>query len=395
MLDKIQGSGRILFVFNRMSMSGASPALVSLLEELSLRGIKTELLLFEHKGEMLPNLRKITTLLPENVALVAAFGSRKRATENILAFVSKVGFLISSLFLGKKRALTRLYRREAKSFADYDAAVAFGEREVTDFVSHIPVRNKVAWVHSNFGNIVRGYEISDFERTYARFAHVVCTSESSYASMLPYMRNRRTSMHMLRDIVSSSFVARECERLPYTLPEFVPSDVIKLVSVGRFDDRRKFDRIIKAASKLKSEGLRFCWIIVGGGELFEEIRAMRDAAQLRGEVILTGVMESAYSVMAIADCVVVTSGYEVNATVAREALIMHKPVIATDFESARELVSEGVNGLICENSAEGVTAAVEALLTCPDILEKISEGAQMYDSGAEEILSEITDVIFR
>ena len=80
-----------------------------------------------------------------------------------------------------------------------------------------------------------------------------------------------------------------------------------------------------------------------------------------GVVDYLGARDDVRAAMAEADCVVLPSYREGTSRVLLEAAAMAKPLIATDVPGCREVVDEGVNGLLCAvKNAQSLAAAMAA-----------------------------------
>ena len=92
-------------------------------------------------------------------------------------------------------------------------------------------------------------------------------------------------------------------------------------------------------------------------------RAEVDAWQREGVVTYAGEAHDVRPFIADADCVVLPSYREGVPRTLMEASAMGRPVVATDVPGCREVVADGVNGLLCEvKSAESLTAKLARML---------------------------------
>lgn len=79
--------------------------------------------------------------------------------------------------------------------------------------------------------------------------------------------------------------------------------------------------------------------------------------------------------------------------VANEALLLGKPVITTNYESASEVVENGVNGLICEMSVNGIFNACKELATNQSLLDRLSKSARKFEYQNDCIIDKILRII--
>ena len=91
--------------------------------------------------------------------------------------------------------------------------------------------------------------------------------------------------------------------------------------------------------------------------------------------------------VAAADCVVLPSYREGVPRTLMEASAMGRPIVATDVPGCREVVEDGVNGLLCEvKSADSLTEALERMLTLP-----LDEREAMALRGREKVALEFDE----
>ena len=59
-----------------------------------------------------------------------------------------------------------------------------------------------------------------------------------------------------------------------------------------------------------------------------------------------------------------------------EAAFLGTPILSTETSSARELIEEPGLGLVCENSVEGLTKALQDILSAPEQLIVFSKNCR-------------------
>lgn len=98
-----------------------------------------------------------------------------------------------------------------------------------------------------------------------------------------------------------------------------------------------------------------------------------------GVVEYLGITDDVAPVIAAADCVVLPSYREGTPRTLLEAAAMGKPLIATNVPGCREVVNDGVNGLLCRvRSAADLAAKMQQLLSLPAAtLEEMGKQSRM------------------
>ncbi len=147
--------------------------------------------------------------------------------------------------------------------------------------------------------------------------------------------------------------------------------------VGRLAKEKSVDRLVAVARELEGVSLA----IVGDGPLRRmlERRFAGTATTFTG--ILTG--EDLANAYAAADVFVFPSQSETLGLVMIEAHTLGLPVVASDSAAARELVRDGVDGLLCDPDDPGaLVAAVRRLASDPALREVMSREARHAVDGA-------------
>ena len=83
---------------------------------------------------------------------------------------------------------------------------------------------------------------------------------------------------------------------------------------------------------------------------------------------LVGLQSNPYPYIKYADAFVLTSQYEGYPMTIKEAQILEVPTLITNYGSSEESVQNGKDGLICDNSLDGVYTMIKNVLDHPNIL---------------------------
>ena len=154
---------------------------------------------------------------------------------------------------------------------------------------------------------------------------------------------------------------------PATPPEGRP----RIISVGRYIEKKGFADLIEACRILDGRGVDFECQIVGEGPLEETLKAQIQQCGIGHKVILAGPREerevaqllTQSSVFAL-PCVREADGGSDNLpTVIMEAMTCGLPVISTPIAGVPEMIEPGVTGLlVAENSPAELADALAKLL---------------------------------
>ncbi|MEO7236462.1 MAG: glycosyltransferase, partial [Lapillicoccus sp.] len=145
----------------------------------------------------------------------------------------------------------------------------------------------------------------------------------------------------------------------------------RLVVVGRLSPRKGTDVALEAVALLVTRGydvqLDVCGSAFSGYEWFEEqLRARASRPDLAGRVTFHGYVNPTWPYLLRARVVLVPSRQEPFGNTAVEAMLARRPVVASDVQGLREIVDDGVDGvLVPAGDAVALADAVARLLDDP------------------------------
>lgn len=156
----------------------------------------------------------------------------------------------------------------------------------------------------------------------------------------------------------------------------------RLVCVGRLCEQKGQLLLIEAAHRLHDEGLDFGLILVGDGELRDEIEGLIDRYGLRSKVTITGWQsgEQVIEHLKRGRVMVLPSFAEGLPVAIMEALALGRPVISTYIAGIPELVNRGCGWLIPAGSIDDLVNALREALACES-----DELARMGEAGARRV----------
>ena len=130
-------------------------------------------------------------------------------------------------------------------------------------------------------------------------------------------------------------------------------------------------RVIDALYRLKEDGFKFCWHVVGGGTDAENLRKKIDEYNMSRNVKLYGDTDNPYKFYVNADILLVPSYHEAAPMVFGEAEYFRTPVVATKTTSTKELVTDKNMGIVTENSDEALYTGLRYIMENTDIILQI------------------------
>ncbi len=162
-----------------------------------------------------------------------------------------------------------------------------------------------------------------------------------------------------------------------------PDGAVRLLAVGRLVPKKGFDRLIAALAALDDPGVT-CEII-GDGPERGRLQAVIDEAGLEGGVRLLGARDNESIRLAMQACDLFVLPCQVASdgdrdgipVVLMEAMACGAPVISGDLPTIRELVEDGVSGLmIPPGDVDGLAGSIRRLASDHDLRRTLAAGGR-------------------
>ena len=224
----------------------------------------------------------------------------------------------------------------------------------------VPVR-----VHTFHGHVLHGY----FNRWVTRLVRIVegllARRTTALVAVGERVRDELLGAGIGRSdqyVVIPPGVALEAlpDRVSARTALGLPVDQPVVLFVGRLTAVKRPDRLIEAMALVLDRRPDAVLAIAGEGELLEETRSR--AEPLGESVRFLGWQRDIAGLYAAADCMVLTSDNEGMPVTLIEAAMAGVPSVTTDVGSAREVVLDGVTGLVVAPDAAAVADGLVRLL---------------------------------
>lgn len=260
----------------------------------------------------------------------------------------------------------------------YDIVVAFLEGAVTRIVSGCPYLDskKVAWIHVEQHTMpVVSYcyrNETEVNRCYSRFDKIVAVSDTVRRDIESLLTIHCDVLYNINEDVQIRTLSKE------SALDTCFSSSFNLISVGKLDPQKGFDRLIRIHARLIGEGIANHLYLVGSGPQASELKHLALDLDVSGTVHFLGYQSNPYKYVSQSDLFVCSSRFEGLSTAVTEALILGRPVVSTRCSGSEELL--GFNneyGIVTDNEEDALYQGVHQMLTTPGLLSHYSEQAQV------------------
>ncbi|MGU9049503.1 glycosyltransferase [Clostridium perfringens] len=386
-----------------MEVGGVERSLISMLDNFDYDNHEVDLMLYSHTGDFMPLLNNKVNLLKED-RKYSTF--RKSIVEtfkqgNILLGSSRVLARIFANLKGKINKTNEygVYQMQLmwkyclpflpKIEKEYDVAISYLWPHY--FIAEkVKARKKIAWIHTDYSTIETDVNLD--LKMWDKFDHIIAVSEECKNAFLKKYPTLNKKIRVIENITSPEFIKKMAEE---NLEEEIwEENIFKILSVARLSHAKGIDRAVKALKVLHERGLtNIKWYVVGYGGDEEIIRKLIEENNLQESFILLGKKVNPYPYMKRCDLYVQPSRYEGKAVTVGEAQILGKPVMITNYTTAKSQVKEDFDGYICDSTIEGIADGIEKLFGDKALRDKLAYNCKKSDYRNSNELNKLYDLI--
>lgn len=268
----------------------------------------------------------------------------------------------------------------------YDIALAYwGDRTMFYMIDKIHADKKISWLHFDYGKPPR--EDALYEKYFSACDRVITVSkeiEESLKSALPSIAGK---VMTIENIVDEKEICSGAEKSVDFDDEF---SGVRILTMGRICEQKGYDLAVPAIARLNREGYHIKWYILGRGNDEDEKNLMELIRLNHAEnaISVLGVRKNPYPYIKRADIYMQPSRHEGKPISVEEAKILCKPILVTNYTSAREQLENGKLGMITDISEEGIYRGLKILLSNRELLGQYSQALSEVKMKKSENYSE-------
>ncbi|MCQ2101788.1 MAG: glycosyltransferase [Fibrobacter sp.] len=385
---------RILILMHYMELGGAESALLGLLQSVDSAKADVDVFIYDHRGEFMPLIPKDkVNLLPQipaytmlerpikdlvkkgfwRLALARILGRRETA-KNVSKNINRLDDA-SGFFYQARRTVKCLPKIQPD--VEYDLAISFLTPHfiVLDKVS---AKKKIGWIHTDYTKVF--VDTAAELEMWNRLDNIVSISpdvSKKFCEVFPSLENKIVE---IENILSPEFIRTRAE-LGNTFE--MMHNGVKLLTIGRYSPPKNMENIPEICRKLVDAGYDIYWYIIGYGssEIESQVRENADKFGVADRVVLLGKRDNPYPYIKACDIYVQPSRYEGKSITVREAQILCKPVLITNYPTAKSQVQNDFDGVIAPLDNENCAKALAEFINDKDQQRKIVEYLATHDYG--------------
>ena len=396
---------RIFIAIHYLEIGGAEMSLIGLLQSFDYSKIEVDLFIYRHQGEFLAMIPKEVNVLPEIPTYAQieaplkesiqegfwriAYGRLKAKLEH-QQFMKHNHPVDGGAIFGYIAKDVAPYLPDINPDTTYDLAISFLMPH-NIVLQKVKAKKKACWIHTDYTKVAVN---ADLELPiWGGYDHIVSISEEVTASFLKVFPTLKDKIVLIENILSEKFVRKRANL--YENTSQLDRHIISLLSVGRFSYAKNYDNVPDICKRINSQlstlnyPLRVRWYIIGFGGDEALIRQKIQEAGMEDHVIILGKKSNPYPYIKACDIYVQPSRYEGKSVTVREAQILCKPVIVTNYTTAPSQIKDGIDGVIVPMENAKCADGIVDFIKNKDLQSQIIDYLQTHHYGNEEEVEKV------
>lgn len=380
----------IFISIHYLELGGAETSLIGMLQAMDYRRYDIDLFLHSHQGEMMRYIPKDVNLLPEikeysliEKPMMCALWAgcfkivwgRLKAKWQFYNYMRRKGEIDGSALLQYVGDAVTPILPSLDYLGEYDLAISFlcPHNIVRDKVR---AKKKICWIHTDYLRI--GVNVEKELPVWASYDHVMSISPDVTHNFLVVFPSLRYKIVEMENVLSSDFIKNRAEE--FDASSELQGEGIKILSVGRFCEAKNFDNVPMICQYILKQGLKIHWYIIGYGDDSLINQRIRDLG-MDDYVSILGKRSNPYPYIKSCDIYVQPSRYEGKSVTVREAQILCKPIVITEYPTAKSQITNGVDGVIVPMDNKGCAKGIVDFIQNKSLQRKIVDYLHSHDYG--------------
>lgn len=391
---------KVLFIIPSLNAGGAEKSLVNLLNHFDYEKYEVDLFIFCRGGIFEQFLPKDINIIEYNKDYINFSLGLKSALINFIKdrkgtlIINRLLFSMTNKIRKDKRNIDqynwKFLSKSLKSIdKKYDVAIGFLEKTSIYFcIDKVNANKKIGFIHNDYRELGLNPKID--EKYFEKLDNIFTVSENCLNILKDEFQNEKDKFGIMRNVVSVSMI----NKMATTNESVYKKDKEQiLISIGRLHEQKGFDIAIETCKKLIDKGYDIKWYVIGEGEEREALKKLIAKNNLEDKFILLGIKSNPYPFIKQADIYVQPSKYEGKSIALDEAKILKKPIIITNYTTAKDQIENGKNGLIVETNANSLEEGIEILINHKSIRYKFIKNLSLSNFGTESEIKKLYEII--
>ncbi len=365
-----------------MEMGGVEKVMLSLLNNLNRDLFDLTVLLSIDQGEL-------RNEIPTHVRKVVLANGKESFSEN--KYLQKTQLLFRRIKLEKLRRNPKLiddnYLRDS-----YDIEIGMTYNDFEPVLNSTQKNSKkIGWFHSEIDHPKLQVLVPKILEHFPQFDHMVYCSEK----IKEMMHEDYPNLHYPKESVIINAIP--IEEIKEKATEKI-TDLPKcplFVSVGRLHTRKGYHKLLEVHAQLLKDGFEHSILIIGDGEELPNLLAQQNSLRVEKTFTFAGNKMNPYAYIKNADFFIMPSESEAWPLVIAEALILQKPIIATNVGDVALMIEHKKTGYLIDYDFDEMYASMKEFLTNKSLISELKENLvgieEKFDN--QKIFNEVEKII--
>lgn len=394
---------RIFINIHYLEIGGAERALLGLLSYLNPDKVDIDLFVNQHTGEFMPLIPEWVNLLPEiseytcierPITTIVKEGHWGIALRRIWAKYKYKQYL-NTLTVEQRQHDASIFQYVADAvegalpslahLGEYDLAISFLQPH-NIVLNKVKAKKKICWIHTDYSTIHVNHDLE--LPVWNAFDYVVSISDDCTRAFVQTFPELKDKIVLIENILSPLFVRRQADLDEVTAEMPDEPGVVKILTIGRFSLPKKIEGIPHICAEMERLGADFRWYVIGYGP-DRKIQEALDKYGMRHRMKLLGKKSNPYPYIKACDIYAQPSIYEGKSVTVREAQMLCKPVVITDYPTAKSQINHGVDGVIVPLDEVQTAMGIVDFINNSELRDKIVSHLCTHDFGNEAEVEKI------
>lgn len=399
------GKKRIFISMHYLELGGAEISLIGLLQALDYSRYDVDLFVYRYQGELMDFIPKKVNLLQEITSYaciesplseaicrgqVGVAWGRLKAKWRARIYRPKYPNIPQCAIYQYIAQETEPYLPTLEQHGEYDLAISFLQPH-NYVLSKVRAKKKACWIHTDYTKVE--FDVDAELPIWSAYDHIVSISPDVTKTFLQVFPSLENKIFEIENILSPLFVKKRAEEMD--VQNEMPKDgtVINVLTVGRFHEQKNLDNVPDICHRILENGVNIRWYIIGFGD-DSLIQQKIDESRMKDYVIILGKRTNPYPYMKACDIYAQPSRFEGKSVTVREAQMLCKPVVITDYPTANSQVQDRLDGVIVPMDNEGCAKGIVNFIKDKQLQKDIIDYLRSNDYGNENEVDKI-DLLFR
>lgn len=393
----------ILIVADSMDIGGIEKSLIAMLDCFDYENYNVDLRLYKNSGELFNQINPKVNILSQSEELEKFFYGMYELFKKgeFKIFFKRLRAKVVSNIFGKFKNMKEIkyyqvqliYKYIHKNLKvenkKYDLAIGYAWPH--DYIiQNVCAKKKIGWIHTDYSTIDADRKID--EKMWGQLDKIISISDECTSAFLEKYPKLKDKIIKIENIQNIKFIKEQAEK--DNEKEVFDKSKFNLLSVGRICIEKGFDIAVETLSILHSKGYKnIRWNIVGFGPWEKELKDQIKNKGLKEDFILYGKQMNPYKYIKNCDLYIQPSRYEGNSVTVNEAKILAKPIIITNYKTAKSQITHMYDGYISEMTAEALAESIIKLYEDENLRNTLGENCKNNNYDNSKSLEKLYELI--